>query len=416
MGCAVPLRYLFVDMNAYFASVEQQDHPALRGKPVGVVPVKAASTCCIAISYEAKRRGVKGGMPVWEARKLCPDLVLALARPERYVEVHHQMVEAVGQCVPVSQVLSIDEVSCKLLGAERSAAKAGEIARGIKAGIRRIGDTLRCSVGVGPNVMLAKVAADMQKPDGFTVIDPADLPGRLHALALTDFPGIGPRMAARLHAHGITTVEQLTRLTAPQLSRIWGSKVHGLGWWYRLRGDDVPEKPTKRRTIGHGHVLPPDLRTPEKAWGVMVRLVHKAAARLRKVNYWAGQVVVTVADGDGGKFASARPVAPCQDTFTLLRAAADVWAVRPPTKPFQIGVTFTDLVPAASATPSLFSHERQMTTLSHAMDRVNKAFGPNAVYLGSMFGRTMNAPMRIAFTHIPDEETESVDQLRGYGW
>jgi DNA polymerase-4 len=412
----VPLRYLFVDMNAYFASVEQQDHPSLRGKPVGVVPVKAASTCCIAISYEAKRFGVKGGMPVWEARKLCPDIVLALARPERYVEIHHQMVEAVGQCVPVSQVMSIDEVSCRLIGDERTVAKAAEMARGIKAGVRRIGDYLRCSVGVGPNVMLSKVAADMQKPDGFTAIDPADLPGRLHSLELTDFPGIGRQMEARLHRHGITTVEQLTQLTAPQLSRVWGSKVHGLGWWYRLRGDDVPEKPTKRRTIGHGHVLPPELRTPEKAWGVMVRLVHKAAARLRKVNYWAGQVIVTVSGGEGERYAFARPVAPCQDTFTLLQAAAEGWTACPPGKPFKIGVVFADLVPAEAATPSLFPHDRQMNTLSHAMDRVNKAFGPNSVYLGSMFGRTQNAPMRIAFTHIPDEETESVDQLRGYGW
>ena len=412
----MPLRHLFVDMNAYFASVEQQDHPALRGKPVGVVPVKAATTCCIAISYEAKRCGVKGGMPVWEARKLCPDLVLTLARPERYVEVHHQLVDVINRVVPVTQVMSIDEVSCRLMGAERSAAKAEEMSRGIKAGVRKIGDYLRCSVGVGPNVMLAKVAADMRKPDGFTVIDPADLPGRLNGLELTDFPGIGPRMEARLHRHGITTVAQLTRMSGEQLSRVWGSKVHGWGWWYRLRGDDIPEKPTKRRTIGHGHILPPELRTAEKAWGVMVRLVHKAAARLRKVNYWAGQVVVNVSEADGGRYATARPVPPCQDTFALLEATAAGWAVRPPVKPFKIEVVFTDLVPAAAATPSLFPLDRQMTVLSRTMDRVNKAFGPNSVYLGSMFGRTKNAPMRIAFTHIPDAETESVDQLRGYGF
>src|SRR5262245_12081927 len=118
-------------MNAYFASVEQQDNPALRCKPVGVVPVEAASTCCIAISYEAKQCGVKGGMPVWEAQKLCPDLVLALARPERYVEVHHRLLDEVNRVVPVTQVMSIDEVSCKLIGAERSAAKAAEFGRGI---------------------------------------------------------------------------------------------------------------------------------------------------------------------------------------------------------------------------------------------------------------------------------------------
>src|SRR5262249_11737600 len=145
-----------------------------------------------------------------------------------------------------------------------------------------------------------------------------------------------------------------------------------------LRGDDIPEKPTKRRTIGHGHVLPPDLRSAEKAWGVMVRLVHKAAARLREGNYWAGQGGVNVWGGDGSRSARLRPVAPGKDTFPLLQAAAAGWAARLPTKPFKIEVVFTDLVPAAAATPSLFPVDQQMTVLSHEMDRVNRLFGPNS--------------------------------------
>src|SRR5581483_7059447 len=147
---------------------------------------------------------------------------------------------------------------------------------------------LRCSVGVGPNVMLAKVAGDMQKPDGLTLIEAKDLPTKLYGLKLTDFPGIGPQMEKRLLRSGVSTVRQLVGLTAKQLSAVWGSKVHGERWFFLLRGEDVADKPTKRRTVGHSHVLPPELRTDAGAHGVLSRLIHKAAARLRSIDYWAG--------------------------------------------------------------------------------------------------------------------------------
>src|SRR5436305_7040840 len=139
-------------MNSYFASVEQQDKPPLRGRPVAVVPVLAESTCCIAASYEAKAFGVKTGTPVGEARKLCPRLHVEHARHERYVEVHEQIVKAVGRCVPVTEVLSIDEMKCKLLGREQEPDAALGIARRIKATIKRdVGEWMRCSIGIGPN-------------------------------------------------------------------------------------------------------------------------------------------------------------------------------------------------------------------------------------------------------------------------
>src|SRR5262245_20244500 len=118
-GRPVGLNYLFVDMNSYFASVEQHERPELRGRPVAVVPVKAETTCCIAASYEAKRFGVKTGTMVRDARQMCPELCVVEARPRRYVETHHRIVEAVESCLPVATVMSIDEMICKLLGGER---------------------------------------------------------------------------------------------------------------------------------------------------------------------------------------------------------------------------------------------------------------------------------------------------------
>jgi DNA polymerase-4 len=401
-GVPVPLRYLFVDMDSFFASVEQEDDPSLRGRPVAVVPVKTDSTCCIAASKEAKARGVKTGTPVWQARQLCPGIVFVEGRPERYVRVHHRIVEAVGRCLPVGRVMSVDEMACKLAGDERNPEAALALGRRVKEEVRRKFEHLTCSVGIGPNVMLAKVAADLEKPDGLTVIDPRDLPGRLYPLKLTDFPGIGPRMEQRLHKFGVTTTRQLIGLTVPALSHVWGSRIHGERWYELLRGEDVYEKPTRRRTLGHSHVLPPELRTDAGAYGVLVRLVHKAAARLRTVAYWTGALSAGVRYEDGTRWDAGRRLGHCQDTLTLLRALADLWADRPAgRRPVQVGLVLSDLVPARSATPSLFDPDRRAGELSHVMDRVNREFGRHALRFGALCGSEDTAPTRIGFTQVP---------------
>src|SRR5438552_16699201 len=160
----MPLRSLFIDMNSFFASVEQQDGRSLRGRPVAVIPTDAETTACIAASYEAKAFGVKTGTPVWQARKMCPGIICIPADHRRYVTMHNRVVDAVGSVVPVDRIMSIDEMSCRLVGDERRPERAKEVGRAVKAAIRsRAGDYMACSVGVGPNELLAKVAGDMQK-------------------------------------------------------------------------------------------------------------------------------------------------------------------------------------------------------------------------------------------------------------
>src|SRR5882762_9763212 len=191
---------LFLDLNAYFASVEQQVTPALRGKPVVVIPMRTDNTCCIAASYEAKAFGIKTGTRVGDAKKMCPGLLLVEATHSLYVRYHHAIVEAVSSCVPVAAVHSIDEMICQLTGSQREVTNAVALAQKIKQTLAaRVGDYLLCSIGLGPNHFLSKVASDMQKPNGLTVLRPGDLPQSLYKLELTDLPGIGPRMEARLH-------------------------------------------------------------------------------------------------------------------------------------------------------------------------------------------------------------------------
>jgi DNA polymerase-4 len=405
----VPIRHLFIDMNSFFASCEQQDDPRLRYRPVAVIPTNAETTACIAASYEAKAFGVRTGTPVWEARRLCPKITFVVADHKRYVVMHNRVVAAVGRVVPIESVMSIDEMSCRLVGDERNPEAAAGISRKIKHAIRELaGDYMSCSVGAGPNVMLAKVASDMQKPDGLTILSDAEMPRALYRLKLTDFPGVGPRMERRLKLHGIFTVEQFCQAPARTLAEVWGSKLLGERWFRLLHGEDVADTPTRRQTVGHSHVLPPELRTDEGAYGVLMRLVHKAAARLRKINYWCGAVSVGASflgsePGDAVWWEESVRVPRCHDTPAILNAAMKLWELRVrDRRPFKVGTVLSDLVPARSATPSLFDEDRQGEDISRALDAVNGQFGASVVYLGAMFGMRDAAPTRIAFTQIPD--------------
>jgi DNA polymerase IV len=404
-----PLRRVFVDMNAYFASVEQQEDPRLRGRPIGVVPVMARTSCCIAASYEAKKFGIKTGTPVWEALRLCPRIKLVLARHEKYVEYHDKIVRAVGRCLPVDRILSIDEMVCNLIGDEREPANAERIARQMKEEIRQsVGEFVKCSIGIAPNTMLAKVGTDLQKPDGLVIIRGDELPHRLHSLKLTDFSGIGPRMEKRFHRFGIFSVEQLCGLSAKSMRTIWSSQVHGDRWYHLLRGDEVRDPPTKRQTVGHSHVLPPEIRTHPGVYGVMVKLIHKAAARLRALNHWCGQMAVTVRYEHGERWDAACKVLRTQDTLSLLRAFDALWPSRLPGKPTQAGMVLFDLTPTPITTPSLFDADRDLVAVSHAMDKINRQFGKNVIRFGTLCGSEDTAPTRIAFTQIPEFDPASI--------
>ncbi len=410
----MPLRYLFIDMNAFFASVEQQEKPEIRGKPVAVIPTDAETTSCIAASYEAKAFGVKTGTPVWEARKLCPGIVCIVANHKRYVVMHNRIVDALGSVLDIDRVMSIDEMSCRLIGDERRQETAVALAYQAKQAIfARAGDYMRCSIGIGPNTMLAKMAADMRKPDGLVVLPDAELPAALHELKLQDFPGIGPRMAHRLNLYGVFAVSQLCAMSEKALSEVWGSKVLGGRWYRLLRGDDVVDPPSRRQTVSHSHILPPDFRTDAGAYGILIHLTHKAAARLRRIQYWAGSVTIGISFRDDEPESRAGwhrnswdarcRIPHCQDTPTILHAVAKLWHTRPPQRvPLKVGVVLSDLRPAKSATPSLFDEDRKAAEVSRAMDEVNEEFGANVIHFGAMHGYESQAPSRISFTQIPD--------------
>src|ERR1700760_565045 len=295
MGDAPRLQWLFLDLNSYFASVEQELRPELRERPVAVVPLLADTTFCIAASYEAKRYGVRTGTQVGEAKRLCPGILLVEARHEIYVDYHHRIVEAVESCLPVTAVMSIDEMACRLMGRERPLLAALELGRKVKARIQEnVGPFLRSSVGLATSRYLAKVASDMEKPDGLVALPLDVLPEALRRLTLRDLPGIGAKTEKRLNEKGIHTMDDLLGLDCEQSGEMWGS-VWGQRLWYWLRGEDFEMSETDHlKSISHSHVLAPEMRTAEKAWAVAHKLLHKAAMRLRSHKLWAGSIGLAV--------------------------------------------------------------------------------------------------------------------------
>lgn len=411
------LRALYVDFNSYFATVEQQLRPELRGRAVGVLPVLAPTTCCIAASIEAKRCGVKTGTSVRDARRLCRDIVFVEARPAVYIGMHHKLVAAVESCIHVEQVRSIDEMWCRLRGRDAERANALALAQQIRQAIYRAGGSqMHCSIGIGPNRFLSKTASNMQKPNGLVIIEQDDLPQILFRLGLRDLNGIGRAMEARLQQCGITTAEQLCRASAWELRKAWrgaaGERFHAM-----LHGADLAEPETRRSSVGHSHVLPPQQRHQDAAYAVLHRLLQKAAMRLRSIELISARLCVHVKLTDRqhrvAPWDMDLALDPTSDTRALLTALGRIWQQYPPQAsargwaPMAVGVTLVELSEARNESRSLFEDCDQQHQLNAVIDALNLRYGKNALYYGGAATALQSAPMRIAFTHVPDLTLES---------
>ena len=225
---------LFIDMNSFFASCEQQDNYWLRGRPVAVCVYTGRQGCVIAPSIEAKLRGVKTGMRLDEAAQICPDLMPVETHPNRYRDYHIKIINVLKRFADEVLPKSIDEAVVDLTRYQLAYPSMTDVARRIKQAIRTdVGDYLRCSIGIAPNAFLAKLASNLHKPDGLTIISPANIDEVLAGLTLTDLPGIAHRMAARLQAGGINTPLDL-RYASPDRLRLVCQSIVGWHWHLRL--------------------------------------------------------------------------------------------------------------------------------------------------------------------------------------
>jgi DNA polymerase-4 len=383
-----PSWWLHLDMNAYFAACEQQYREELRGRPVGIVPVISENTGFIAASYEAKCFGIKTGTRIAEARRLCPDIRIVEARPRLYRETHFAIISAVEKVAPVHEVLSVDEMVIRPWKNESQLSEALRLGQKVQDAIRYdVGEWLSCSVGFGPSPFLAKVASDLQKPRGLSVVSPEDLPNKLYGLKLTDWPGIGKRMEARFHATGVFTSEEMYQLTMPAMRRIFGGIV-GERWYRLIHGERVAMPPVKRWQIGHSNVLAPEFRTRNGAWSVACRLLEKAAERLRDDGYHCCRLSVSVEGlsrsretGEENSWTKRVKFAPTNRTLTLLPTLRSLWQ-DDIAKPIQVSIALQDIIPDRDVTLSLFddpSEDRIETTV----DSINRKMGRGTVTIAA---------------------------------
>jgi DNA polymerase-4 len=420
--------FLHIDLNSFFASVEQQLHPEYRNRPLAVVPTLADTTCCIAASYEAKALGIKTGTQVGEAKKICPEIVLIAGNHDHYAEYSHKIAKAVERCCPVAHTPSIDEMVCQLIGREQEPPTARRIALEIKQAIKDdVGETLRCSIGMAPNRYLAKIASDMQKPDGLIGLLPSQLPRAIAQLELRDLPGVGARTEVRLNAKGITTMEQLLALDRKGMHALWDS-VWGDRLYHWLRGadsgdDGAPVASEVQKSLGHSHVLGPEFRSPEGAWSVAHKLLHKAAMRLRMERFYTASMAVTIryqlTTEQAARVKSKKHFsgirhsgwgmearfAECNDTLTLLEVLRGIWQQAPTgaefARPFFVGVTLKNLIPESEHQETLFGDVDNRGQLSATMDKLNLKYGHTTLHFAGMLAARETAPTRIAFTQIP---------------
>ena len=257
--CAAPteIERLYLDFDGFFASVEQQCRPALRGKPVGVVPfAEATHSCVIACSREAKLFGVKNVMAIAEASEICPEIILVPQSPDLYRRAHNALISEIATVVPIDAVKSIDELTCRVTLSQR----ADPLALGIqiKERIKNISGLTSLARSDSPLTgnsrrWLARPGSEATATygDGNCIWHPRDMPGPLLKLALQDVPGIGARMELRLMRAGITSMAELLATQPKHMRKLWGN-VTGERLWYALHGYDVQTPPSGRGMYGHG--------------------------------------------------------------------------------------------------------------------------------------------------------------------
>ena len=316
----VDRRILHIDMDAFFASIEQRDRPELRGKPVavggGVRGVVAAA------SYEARRFGVRSAMPAAHAQRLCPELIFVRHRTDVYREVSRQVRDIFELYTDLIEPLSIDEAFLDVTEPKRGPRSGTLLARAIKRDIRRE-TQLTASAGISYCKFLAKIASGMHKPDGLTVITPADAEGFISELPIGAFYGVGPKTAEKFRGMGVATGADLRLLSLERLEQAFGK--HGLQYWRMARGiDERPVEPSReRKSVGRETTFLHDLRNLPDLERELAPLAEQVAVRLARGGWVASGVTVKVKYDDFEQITrqmqTARPVSEAHEILAYAR-------------------------------------------------------------------------------------------------
>jgi len=372
---------LHVDMDAFYAAVEVLDDPSLAGRPVIVGGTPAGRGVVAAASYEARRFGVHSAMSAARARQLCPTGVFRRPRMQRYVDVSGQILAILQEYTPLVEPLSIDEAFLDVTGCERLFGSAAAIGRTIKDRVRReVG--LTASVGVAPNKFLAKLASDLEKPDGFVVIEAAAARDTLAALPVRKLWGVGEVSERELRRHGIRTIGDLARAPRSLLAGCFGGHAAQLLDLAAGR-DDRPVIPAhEAKSIGNEVTFAADIADPEELRGVLDLLAEKVAWRLRRHGLRGRTVTVKARFPDFATHTRSETLQQTTCSTATIRAVARELLERRLDRrgrPLRlVGVTVSQLEGRAAVQGELFSDPTgaREAALDSLVDRVRDRFGP----------------------------------------
>lgn len=367
---------ILVDMNAFFASVEQLDHPEWRGRALAVTNGKQG-TCVITSSYEARAFGIKTGMRLYEARRLCPDLIQVPAHPERYVQVSRATMDALATLTPDMEVFSIDEAfldvtRCQLLfgSPEQMGLMAKELVYQASG--------LLCSIGVSGDKTTAKFAAKQQKPDGFTVIPPWETKEHLKKVPVTELCGIKSGIGGFLAKHGVLTCGDMEKVPISILAKRFGNL--GRRIWYMCQGadpDPVHTKVASPKSMGHGKVMPPKTRDPRVIETYLMHMCEKLASRLRHHSLYAQHFFVGLRSYDFGWIGgTAQTLQPTHDGREIFQLGSFLLAQRWEGEPVgQIQVTALDPNPGGLQLDLFSVPDEKRDHINEVLDDINDRFG-----------------------------------------
>ena len=384
---------LHIDMNAFFAAVEQQSDPTLRDKPIAVTG-SGARTIITTSSYEARAFGVKTGMTVYEAKQLCPELIQVVGNNRKYTDTSTGIINIFRDYTPKVEVFSIDEAFLDVTGSLKIFGSARRISMLIKARIyQKYG--LTCSVGIAPNKLLAKLASEMQKPDGLTIIAPDRIGATLENMPIEELCGIGSRTQQHLNLLGIATCGQLGRFPVKTLKKrfgIIGERLQRMG----LGIDDSPVTPSSGdetvKTVGHSTTLPYDIDSHDDICRWLLRLAEMVGRRARRYGVAGRTVTLTIRYSDFTTFSTQETGVDClSQSHEIYRAAITILDRIHLEQPIRLlGVRLSNLRQRDSQY-HLFPEVRRYEQLTEAVDSVNDRYGSFSVTYGSSLNHQKNA-------------------------
>jgi len=368
---------LHIDMDAFFISVEQRDNPSLRGKPAAVCGSLSRSVVTSA-TYEARPFGIRAGMPIQEAKRRCPDLILVEGNHSKYTETAARIFSILKDYTPLVEVASIDEAYLDITQSQLLFQSSHDIAQSIKDRIRK-GEDLTCSIGIAPNKLLAKLGSRLKKPEGLVILRQEEVEGILKDLPVSSLYGIGPKLEEELRSIGVFTCGELGRAPVSILTKrfgVIGGRLHEMG----LGLDDSPvvsfDEEEDAKSISHSVTLEEDTSDIHLLRKVLFQLSERVSRRMRRDGYFGGRIVLTVRYSDFFTFSKQKTIPQVINSGNeIFKRSLEIFESISHPKPIRLLGVGVSLLKKEWCQLTLFEKGDKKEKMLKAMDRVNERFG-----------------------------------------